>query len=190
MTHKGTVTIETPRLLLRRFRVEDAPAMYANWANDPRVTDFLTWQPHTDVSVTKTLLEGWAANYEDPTYYQWAIELKEIGEPIGSISVVSQREVINQVEIGYCIGRRWWHQGITSEAFAAIIPFLFEEVGANRIAAKHDPKNPHSGGVMKKCGLTHEGTVRQTGMNNLGLCDLCIWGILRSDYDAMKAAKS
>ena len=63
MTHKGTVTIKTPRLILRRFRVEDAPAMYANWASDPRVTDFLTWQPHTDVSVTKTLLEGWVASY-------------------------------------------------------------------------------------------------------------------------------
>lgn len=186
MTHKGTVTIETPRLILRRFTAGDAEAMYNNWANDPQVTKYLTWQPHADASVTRQLLELWSANYEDPAYYQWAIVLKELGQPIGSISVVSMRDIINQVEIGYCIGKKWWHQGITSEAFAAVIPFLFEEVGANRIAAKHDPNNPHSGAVMRRCGLTHEGTVRQTGLNNTGLCDLCIWGILRSDYDKMK----
>ena len=186
MTHKGTITIETPRLL-RRFCADDAPAMYENWANDPQVTKYLTWKPHKDASETKTLLEGWAASYEDPAYYMWAIVLKEIDQPIGSISVVGMHEIIDQVEIGYCIGRRWWNRGITSEAFSAVIAFLFEEVGVNRIAAKHDTNNPHSGMVMKKCGLIHEGTVRQTGLNNCGVCNLCIWGILRSDYDAMKA---
>ena len=188
MTHKGTVTIETPRLILRAFRREDAPAMFRNWANDPEVTKYLTWKPHTDVLVSQQVVDRWASSYKDPEFYQWAIVLKEIGEPIGSISVVGMHEIIDQVEIGYCIGRKWWHQGLTSEAFAAVISFLFEEVGVNRLAAKHDVNNPHSGMVMKKCGLTHEGTVRQTGLNNTGICDMCIWGILRSDYDAMKAA--
>ena len=190
MTHKGTITIETPRLILRRFRTDDAEPMFRNWANDPEVTKFLTWKPHANVSATQQVVDRWVTNSSDPAFYQWAIVLKEINEPIGSISVVGMHEIIDQVEIGYCIGRKWWHQGITSEAFSAVISFLFEEVGVNRIAAKHDPNNPHSGMVMKKCGLTHEGTVRQTGLNNTGLCDLAIWGILRSDYDAMKAARA
>ena len=46
LRHSGTRTIETDRLILRRFTVEDAPAMYSNWASDPEVTRFLTWQPH------------------------------------------------------------------------------------------------------------------------------------------------
>ena len=189
MTHKGTVTIETERLILRKFVPQDAEPAYKNWCSDPEVTKYLTWKTHANVEETKEVIGRWVAGYEDPAFYQWAIELKEIGEPIGSISVVSMHEIINQVEVGYCIGRKWWHKGIASEAFSALIPFLFEEVGANRIAAKHDPNNPHSGAVMRKCGLTHEGTVRQTGLNNCGLCDLCIYGILRSDYDAMKAEK-
>ncbi len=65
--------------------------------------------------------------------YQWAIVLKELGEPIGYISVVSKNERLNIVHIGYCIGRNWWHRGFTSEAFKAIIPFFFEEIGVNRI---------------------------------------------------------
>ena len=52
-----------------------------------------------------------------------------------------------------------------SEAFKEIIRFLFEDVGLNRIEAYHDPRNPHSGDVMKKCGLLYEGTARQAGKN-------------------------
>ena len=46
ITHKGTQTIHTERLILRKFTVEDAQAMFENWANDERVTRFLTWCPH------------------------------------------------------------------------------------------------------------------------------------------------
>ena len=86
------------------------------------------------------------------------------------------------VHIGYCIGSKWWHQGITTEAFSAIIPFLFEEVGVNRIESQHDPNNPHSGNVMKKCGLKYEGTLRQADYNNQGIVDACIYSLLREEY--------
>lgn len=65
------------------------------------------------------------------------------------------------VHVGYCIGKKWWHQGITSEALAALINFFFKEVKANRIESRHDPRNPNSGKVMEKCGLIYEGTIRQ-----------------------------
>ena len=94
MTHKGTVTIETPHLILRAFRHADAPAMFRNWANDPEVTKYLTWKPHTDVSLTQQVVDRWASSYKDPEFYQWAIVLKEIDEPIGSISVVGMHEII------------------------------------------------------------------------------------------------
>ena len=37
MRHKGTMTIETDRLLLRKFRIEDVDAAYRNWMSDERV---------------------------------------------------------------------------------------------------------------------------------------------------------
>jgi ribosomal-protein-alanine N-acetyltransferase len=46
MTHRDTVTLETERLILRRFEFDDAEAMYRNWANDPEVTKFMTWPTH------------------------------------------------------------------------------------------------------------------------------------------------
>ncbi len=87
------------------------------------------------------------------------------------------------MHIGYCIGSRWWHQGITSEAFRAVIAYLFKEVGANRIESQHDPNNPHSGDVMKKCGLRYEGTLRQADYSNKGIVDACMYSILRSEFE-------
>ena len=86
--------------------------------------------------------------------------------------------------MGYCIGKEWWHRGITTECFSEVIRFLFREVGVNRIFSQHDANNPHSGMVMKKCGLRYEGLLRQAGRNNQGICDMCVYGILRGDYEA------
>lgn len=80
MENKGTKTLKTERLILRRFVSEDAVAMYANWASDPEVTKFLTWPPHASVDVTKSLLEDWIRRYEDLSYYNWGIELRETGD--------------------------------------------------------------------------------------------------------------
>ena len=180
MNHVGTVELKTTRLILRRFVVEDAEMMYRNWASDPEVTKFMTWPAHGSVDISRMVLGSWVQEYDRNDFYQWVIEFE--GEPIGSISVIHTAEDTESCEIGYCIGRNWWHQGITSEALGAVIKFLFDVVGMNRIQARHDVNNPNSGGVMRKCGMVYEGTTRQSDRNNQGICDSCIYGILRSDY--------
>ncbi len=182
MHHQGTVAIETDRLVLRRFVAGDAGAAFRNWTSDEKVTEYLRWPTHRDIETTEMILNGWIASYETPDFYQWAIVLKEEGEPIGTISVVDKNEQLNILHIGYCIGSKWWHQGITSEAFAAIIPFLFEKVQANRIESQHDPDNPNSGRVMQKCGLQYEGTLRQADFSNKGVVDAAMHSLLAKDY--------
>jgi ribosomal-protein-alanine N-acetyltransferase len=182
MNHRGTKTIETKRLTLRAFRMSDVEAAFGNWMSDKRVTEFLRWQTHADVSESRQIIASWIDLYDSPDFYQWAIVLKELGEPIGTISVVEKNEELDIVHIGYCIGSAWWGQGITTEAFRAIIPFLFDEVGANRIESQHDPNNPGSGAVMRKCGLRYEGTLRQADFNNRGIVDAAVYGLLRSEW--------
>ena len=125
--HHGTIEILTQRLTLLPFRVEDADAMYANWACDPEVTKYLTWPTHTSIDVSKWVCSDWVSRYSSDDYYQWAIWLDEISEPIGSIAVVKQDDKVGKAEIGYCIGRAWWHKGIVTEALQAIKDFEFEE---------------------------------------------------------------
>lgn len=124
----------------------------------------------------------WVESYADPAFYQWVIVPKDLNEPIGTISVVDQYERSDKVHIGYCIGSKWWRMGHTSEAFSAIIPFLFDQVKAQRIEAQHDPNNPGSGAVMRKCGLKYEGTLRKADWSNKGIVDACMYAILAEDY--------
>lgn len=183
MKHKGTVTLETERLILRKFKESDVEPAFGNWMSHDSVTKYLTWQTHGDISDTREVIGSWIAQNDDPARYMWAIELKEVGEAIGSVSVVSMDEAVNSVEIGYCIGEKWWHKGIVSEAVSALIGFFFTEVGVNRIAAYHDARNPNSGKVMQKCGMKYEGTFRQARFNNSGLADVCFYSILAEEYD-------
>lgn len=183
MNHMGTVEIETKRLLLRQFVETDASAVFHNWASDDKVTEFLRWPTHESLETTERVLKEWVNSYKNKDFYQWAIILKEhSNEPIGTISIVDKNESLNIVHIGYCIGSKWWNRGITSEAFAGIIPFLFDEVKANRIESQHDPNNPNSGGVMMKCGLKYEGTLRQADISNKGIVDASMYSLLASEY--------
>ena len=183
MNRTGTRTIETHRLTLRPYRLEDAEEMYANWASDPEVTRFLTWPTHSDVEITRRVLTDWISRYEDGGFFNWAIVLKETGEVIGNIAVVRLEEAIEEAEIGYCLGRAFWGRGIMPEALRAVIDYLFDTVCVNRIMAGHDVNNPKSGRVMEKAGLKAEGIRRGGGKNNQGICDLCIHALLKSDRE-------
>ena len=180
LRHKGTKVIETERLILRRARIEDAEAMFRNWANDQEVTRYLTWPPHGNAEVTRAVITSWVDSYEKKDYYHWMIVLKESDEPIGSL-LVSTLGRAQSAHIGYCIGKAWWHQGIMSEALKAVMDFLFDAVGYHRIESMHDPNNPHSGAVMRKCGMQFEGTHRQADRNNQGICDASYYGLLKSE---------
>lgn len=88
------------------------------------------------------------------------------------------------MRIGYCLGSKWWGQGITTEALRAVIKFLFDEVRASRIEARHAPANPASGEVMKKCGMRYEATLKNAAWCNIGVYDTIIYSVLRTDRPA------
>jgi len=183
MKHLGTKRLETARLALRRYSVDDTDAMYANWASDPEVTKYLMWPHHETVETSRRVLADWIGHYGEEDYYHWAIVLKENGDrPIGDIAVVRRDDTVEMVHIGYCIGRKWWNRGITTGALREVIRFFFEEVDANRVEARHDPRNVNSGKVMARCGMRYEGTQRQADRNNQGRCDSAMYAILAEEY--------
>lgn len=182
MNHQGTVVIETERLLLRKFDIGDAKAIYNNWASDSEVTKYLMWPAHDSVTISKNILREWIKSYENRDFYQWAIVFKESSsEPIGTIGVVRQDDNIGMAHIGYCIGRKYWNKGITTETLKLVMDYLFDQVGFKRIESRFDPRNPNSGEVMKKCGMKYEGTHRSADWNNQGICDACYYALLASE---------
>ncbi len=182
MNFLGTVVLETERLIIRPFNTGDARDMFYNWANSSHVTRYLTWPVHETEADSGEILNIWVKDYEDPKNYNWCIEWKENHQAIGSIGVVHMNEEIEEAEIGYCIGKEYWRQGIMTEALKAVMRFLFEEAGFNRVCARHDTNNPNSGRVMKAAGMQYEGTMRQAGKNNTGICDCTLYAITKDQY--------
>ncbi len=186
MEHKGTRPLETPRLLLRPFRESDAGAMFRNWASDPEVTRYLTWPAHRTQEDSRRIARLWQEQSDDPRVYQWAVVLKSIGEPIGGLSVVRMNENVSAMELGWCIGRRWWGQGLMPEAARAVADYLFGQVGVLRLAACHDSENGKSGRVMQKLGMVREGTLRRHGRNNRGIVDEVVYSVLAEEWQALR----
>lgn len=185
ITHKGTQTIHTERLILRKFTLDDAQEMFENWANDERVTRYLTWCPHESAEATKQLLEIWCASYENLNTYNWVMEYEST--PIGNISVVLLSEKSEYAVLGYCMGYAYWNKGFMTEAVKAVIDFLFSKVGVNRVEISHAVKNPASGRVAQKCGLTFEGTKREHFKTpNEEFLDISYYGIIRSEWENLK----
>ena len=177
--HSGSQVLHTPRLVLRPYRSGDEQMAFANWLSDPKVASYLSWNPHASIDVTKQLIDMWIEGYESPTVYHWGIEHN--GELIGDIAVSRWNEDRESCEIGYCLSRRFWNQGLMTEALSAVMDYLFDKAGLNRIAACHDADNPKSGRVMDKAGMKVEGVFRSAGRNTRGICDEVWHAMLRSD---------
>ena len=181
MIHKGTKYFETSRIVLRPFTIDDTEAFYKNCASDEDVTRYMTWVTNKSIEDTEASMKGWVKRYANDNFYHWAIVEKDDGNLIGFISVIACDEKVEQVEMGYAIGKKWWHKGYMSEALNTVSGFLFDEVGVNRIYARHDTNNPNSGKVMQKCGMKYEGTLRKSEITNNGLCDIACYAILAED---------
>lgn len=146
----GTIALLTPRVILRRITQDDAFNMYYNWTSDDEVTKYLTWNTHKSIENTKEVIKMWMEQYDSPYFYQWGIELKAIKQLIGTISLFNINFENKSCELGYCMGRKFWNQGLMTEACHYIINYAFKELEINAIYAKHDIDNPASGRVMEK----------------------------------------
>lgn len=187
--HLGTQRLETDRLVLRTGDMRDAEPMFRNWASDPEVVKYLTWEAYADVGGVRERIGYLLENYGRADFYDWFIELKETGEAIGSIGFTGFDEGALSFEVGYVIGRRWWGRGIAAEALSAVLEFAFDKVGARSVTARHDAENASSGRVMQKCGMTPVGTIPGGAENNRGVVDVCRYSISRNDHSAMSARK-
>ena len=148
---RNIIHLETKRLILRPFVLQDAEDIFQNWAADPEVTRFLSWRPHQTVEVTKAVINSWQKDYRGSGRCHWGIVWKETGGLVGNIAVVESGR--DWAELGYCLGRAYWGQGIVTEAARAVIDYLFSKTTLSSIRARHHPDNPASGAVMRKAGM-------------------------------------
>lgn len=183
MTQKGTVTLETERLILRRFTIDDAEQMFRNWANDADVVRYMLYDRCDTIEATRKHIEQWLHYFDEPGARElFAILLKTTGEIIGTIDYAELDLEARSAEAGYQIGKQWWGAGYATEALRAVIAYCFEEVNLNRIWADYDTRNIASGRVMQKAGMLYEGTFRQCKVRRGEPISKSQYAILAEDY--------
>ena len=143
-------SIETERLLLRPVTLDDAEAMF-DYASDRENTRY-TFPTNQSLEETKNNI---AQFYLANPLGRWGIELKSSGQFIGTIDLHKIDTALKKAAIGYIINRKYWKQGLTTEATRAVIELAFEKIGMNKLTALHDKDNPASGRVMEKSGMRY-----------------------------------
>jgi len=173
--------LETRRLILRKMRMKDAKDIY-EWTSDPEVARYVLWNAHTSLRDTRSFLRYSRSCYRHGLPASWGIELRSAGKIIGTIGVIWYSQENRSCEIGYSMSRDFWNQGIMTEAARAVIFSLFRSLPLNRIEAQHDIRNPASGKVLLKCGMTREGILRQRLKNKGEWADVALWSLLADEY--------
>jgi hypothetical protein len=146
----NTPTLETKRLILRKFTENDIEALFLI-LKDKKVNTFLPWYPMKNLEQAKKFYEErYTFTYLKPQGYAYAICLKSDNFPIGYIKV----DMEEPHDFGYGLRKEFWHQGIVSEAAKAVVEQVKKD-GLPYITATHDVNNPRSGNVMKKVGMKY-----------------------------------
>lgn len=177
--------LETERLILRPWRLEDAADMYA-YAKNPNVGPNAGWKPHESVEESKAILESWIHSDEEEDI--WAIVPKEMGRACGSIGLHQDGRrpgVPNCRELGYVLGQEQWGKGYMTEAAKAVLRYGFAELGLELIAVRHHLHNQRSRRVIEKCGFHYEGTMRQYSRLYDGtILDGCFYSLTAQEFAA------
>ena len=116
LTHIGTKTIETERLILRRFEYTDDDAMLKNWVADEKIQSLYSEPVYSTKAEVKGLLDKYIGSYEREDYYRWAVIEKASGECIGQIAYFLVDSKNHFAEIEYCIGSAFQCKGYATEA--------------------------------------------------------------------------
>ena len=152
----NTPTLETERLILRKFTEDDLEALFLI-LKDEEVNKFFFFFFMKDLEETKKFYEErYAAKYAQPQAYDYAICLKKDNYPIGYIKV----DMEEHHDFGYGLRKEFWHKGIVTEAGKAVIEQVKGD-GLPYITATHDRNNPRSGMVMQACGMKYRYTYEE-----------------------------
>jgi RimJ/RimL family protein N-acetyltransferase len=173
--------LQSKRLLRRPFELDDASdvqRLAGNW----RIADTTQNIPHPyEDGMAEEWISTHEQKFESGELATYAIVENSDKLLIGAIGLTIDSE-FERAELGYWIGEPYWGQGYCSEAAQRIVRYGFEDLGLNRIHAWHLARNPSSGRVLQKIGMSNEGIARQHTRKHGNFEDIVLCGLLREDY--------
>jgi ribosomal-protein-alanine N-acetyltransferase len=150
--------VYTERLMLRMPRLSDAAAIFHAYAQDPEVTCYVRWRPHSSIQETEQYLKGCIAAWGNGSRFPWVIALRAGGELLGMVEL---RVNSFKADVGYVVRRSFWGRGIASEAVRPVVGWALSQESIYRVWALCDAENVASARVLEKVGMMREGLLRR-----------------------------
>ena len=183
MATRSFPSIETRRLILGALKASDIPSI-VDYASNRKVSQYTLNLPHPyseqdAIYWLNMANEGFASG----KHYVFAIRLKPTERIIGGIGLgVSPR--FKRAEIGYWIAEHHWGAGYATEATVAAIDFGFKSLDLNKLTSSYLAGNPASGAVMRNCGMSKEGVLKEHILKDGSYHDLILYGLTRRQFEA------
>jgi [ribosomal protein S5]-alanine N-acetyltransferase len=173
--------LQTKRLLLREIILEDAPAVFA-FRSDPEVQRY-NGGALTHLDQASELIAQLAAGYRQQTMLEWGVTLQGGDDTVlGLFGYANWSQLHRRAEIGYCLRRDYWRQGIGCEALRTIMAFGFHAMDLNRIHACPWSENAASVRLLEKLGFQREGLLRDEYLKDGAFHDETLYALLRREY--------
>jgi RimJ/RimL family protein N-acetyltransferase len=193
--HRATQTfpeasIETPRLLLRPYRAEDAPDVVLACGDELTQRWLPLPNPYTEADAAAWCIEMAPGFRRSGEGVEWAAVRRSDGRLIGSFGLKRTDWRGRSSEIGYWVAPWARGEGFAVEATLAIARWLLVEQCFERMVLRAATGNLASQRVAEKAGFTHEGIARSAGFTNDGRVDLVVFSLLPSDLDEPQSVEA
>ncbi len=172
--------LESSRLILRRFRPGDAPALAA-YRSDPEVARYQSWTPPLSADAAAELVAVLAAgDPRQPGWFQYAIEHRAERCLIGDVGVRLDDNLM-QADLGFTLAAGWQGRGYASEAVRTVLGYLFDQ-GLHRVSAECDARNERSARLLERVGFRREGYRPSCSWAKGEWTDDILFGLLAADW--------
>jgi RimJ/RimL family protein N-acetyltransferase len=176
--------IKSERLTLRPPIESDAKPLFP-FVSDPRVTEFLAWEPHKTIPETEQLVTALRNSQLRGEAFHWLINFGSI--PCGIISIIDVKRThrcwrIDRGELAYWVAPSYQGKGIATEACQCVIRFGFNELKLNKLLIMHAPENVNSSAIPERLGFRKVGVFQKAFLKGGKWFDLVAHELLFSNW--------
>lgn len=184
-----TVELRTPRLILRELDERDWAQVH-EYATNLDVVRYMEWGPNSEQETKNFIRMAIDLRRKKPRrHFEFAIVDNESSRLIGGCGLTIVDKDALQAAMGYVLHCDFWRRGIGSEAASALMRFGFSELKLHRIFATCDEDNVGSAGVMRKCGMRHEGRFVEERLVKGRWRNTLLYSILEREWQEQHGAK-
>jgi len=180
---QGFPHLESDELILKQIKIQDADDLYEILTNE-NLYRLRPGNPLKSLDAVKNVIGHYERDFYKHKIIFLGIYTKKSNNKLVGIGEIFDFDYkANRVEVGYTVNEDYWGKGIATNATKLMLEYLFNVIGVNSIQATAMTSNTKSHNVLKRCGLIHEGTIRQWKYwKGVGIVDLEMYSILKSDY--------